>query len=276
MSGTAFPAALLLATLSGIAGAFGDLLSLLSPGWRDFAPRLLFIGGAVIVVGIAPPLRARAARLAARPMRPGSAWEVSVVATALALLPCAESGAQALWHWHRDAEAGLAALLRHQQEADELAAALAWMPGVAFAAFAVAWPVVDDMVFRGLLLRAWCREWGWLAGVAATSTIGALYEPGFASALARGVVLACLARRAGSVRAAIVAHLAASIASPLVATGAWAVPLADPDLAALDDWAAAIACLVSAGVAVPAYFALSLAHAPRLRPGDTDPLPSRS
>ena len=84
--------------------------------------------------------------------------------------------------------------------------ALAWevtlMPARILYLVLLSWfagPMLEELVFRGLLFRAFERQWGWFAAATATAILFGLAHPGkmIATGLG-GLVLACVLRRTGS------------------------------------------------------------------------------
>src|SRR5205814_774170 len=67
-------------------------------------------------------------------------------------------------------------------------------------------PIVEEVVFRGLLYRTWERRWGWLPSALLVSALFGLYHPVFWNAFASSIVFICVLRRAGSIWAPIAVH----------------------------------------------------------------------
>jgi membrane protease YdiL (CAAX protease family) len=113
-------------------------------------------------------------------------------------------------------------------------------------------PVIEEIVFRGFIYRAFERQWGWLCSLAATSTLFGLYHAHFWSAFTFSAILICLRRRTGSLRGPILVHMLSNFLlwPPLLGQHVFprAEALADPA-----SWLLHGACLVVATIAVPAY-----------------------
>lgn len=271
MAASPFHAAVLIATLACVALVATELLGPWTAGEQDVLPALLMLVAAIVSIALSPRLRRATGALVAQRIAEGRAWDIVLVTAALALMPCATSGAAALWHWHRDGGAGLTALVLHQREVSAVAAGVALLGPAGYAVFLVTAPLFEELCLRGFMLRALEREWGWLAAAIATASLGALYWPALAPALASGLALAALRRRAAALAAPMLAHTLASIATPLVASR-WAVPAVIPEHAGLGDWAFPIACLAVNLVLLAGYFALAQrepALALRARPAMT-------
>lgn len=132
------------------------------------------------------------------------------------------------------------------------------MPGVltAFAAIAIA-PIVEEIVFRGFLYRAWEERWGWLSSMLLTSAVFALYHPNFASAFIQSVVLVCIYRRTGTLIAPIVVHTITNSFAWYPLMGQFVIP--SPELPAGDlvTWRFHLLALTLYVVALPTYVFMS-------------------
>jgi membrane protease YdiL (CAAX protease family) len=67
-------------------------------------------------------------------------------------------------------------------------------------------PVIEELVFRGMLYPAWAREWGWLSGAIATSFLFALIHANHFAQFFSSLIYICVFRRTGSLRAPIIVH----------------------------------------------------------------------
>jgi membrane protease YdiL (CAAX protease family) len=123
-------------------------------------------------------------------------------------------------------------------------------------------PVIEELVFRGLLYRAFERQWGWLASTAVTSLLFGLVHPTHIVATALGsVVLVCVLRRTGSLRACILVHMGFNVlvSWPLLGQLLLTAPAGSP--ASLATWTLPLACLTFAAVALPAQVWMSRTNA---------------
>ncbi len=81
-----------------------------------------------------------------------------------------------------------------------------WAAGVRAATLVVAAPVMEEIVFRGVLLRRWIASWGWTPAIVVSSVLfGALHEWAL-GATAFAVVMCALTLRSGSLWPAIFVH----------------------------------------------------------------------
>lgn len=67
-------------------------------------------------------------------------------------------------------------------------------------------PVVEELVFRGVLLQLWARRWGVKAAVIGTSALFGVLHADLVGSLAFGVVVAVLYLRTGSLLVPIAVH----------------------------------------------------------------------
>jgi membrane protease YdiL (CAAX protease family) len=96
----------------------------------------------------------------------------------------------------------------------EVSALPGWSTASVFVALAVTAGVVEEVAFRGYLLSAFQRRWGWSVGIAAVSLLFYLSHLGHAYAtlaflpffLAHGLVFGLLVRATGSIVPGVVLH----------------------------------------------------------------------
>jgi membrane protease YdiL (CAAX protease family) len=117
-------------------------------------------------------------------------------------------------------------------------------------------PVIEEIVFRGFMYRAFERQWGWVVSLLATSALFGLYHPHFWSAFTSSVILICLLRRTGSLWAPILVHMFYNLMLWWPLLGQYAFPhgvvLTDPW-----SWLFHGICLAFAVIAVPGYVYMS-------------------
>ena len=119
-------------------------------------------------------------------------------------------------------------------------------------------PVIEELVFRGLLYRAWERQWGWLPSLVLTSACFALCHPThMAAAFVGSVIYVCVLRRTGTLVASIAVHALFNIliSWPILGQVIMSAPKGDP--ARWSTWAPFLACLAFTAVALPAYVLMS-------------------
>jgi membrane protease YdiL (CAAX protease family) len=137
---------------------------------------------------------------------------------------------------------------------------LAWeatlMPARILHQVLIAWlagPFLEELVFRGLLFRAFERQLGWLYAAVATSVLFGLAHPDrmIASGLG-GLVLACVLRRTGSLRACVLVHALYNVLVSWPLLGQVLLSPRPGDLGSPVTWGLPLACLAFVAVALPA------------------------
>ncbi len=132
-------------------------------------------------------------------------------------------------------------------------------------------PLLEELVFRGLLYRAFERQRGWLYAAVVTSILFGLAHPDkmIATGLG-GLVLACVLRRTGSLRACVLLHALFNVLVSWPLLGQVLLSPRSGDLASPATWALPLACLAFVAVALPAYLWLA-AHPARDRAAGVAP-----
>jgi membrane protease YdiL (CAAX protease family) len=119
-------------------------------------------------------------------------------------------------------------------------------------------PVVEELVFRGLLYRAWERQWGWIASLVLTSACFAICHPThMASTFIASVIYICILRRTGTIRACIAVHALFNFLVSWPVLGQVFMQAPRGDTAAWSTWAPFLACLAFTAAALPAYVLMS-------------------
>ena len=165
-----------------------------------------FVLGVLVAMAF-PGLRHRARADLAVPIPAGKRAEVLVVTIAKLSLALAFMGGIALWRWLESGSTGLEQVGSSFNR--EASAAFAFSPlGLVmfFLVAAIVGPVLEELLFRDFLQRAWEKKWGWAGTVVMTSTLFALYHRHFVLAFVSGVVFSCAVRRTGSLWSAIAVH----------------------------------------------------------------------
>lgn len=181
--------------------------------------------------------------------------EVAIVAGAKLFLPMALVSGYALWHW---AQGGAADLARYvgTWRSEEAEIARAFKPAHLVTTFAVAGflaPVLEELVFRGLLYKAWEKRLGWAGSMVLVSILFGLYHPLFWAAFASSIVFACLYRRTGSLWAPIIVHAIFNIALWYPLLGRHVIPRSPEAATDLSQWGLHLAALLVAAIALPWY-----------------------
>lgn len=222
------------------------------------AKALPFFMAAAILFGF-PKLRRRCREYLARPIPAGARFEVVIVTLAELLFPFALIGAFVLWHWTNGGEQALAQYVRAWR-GDDAQMARAFLPThliLTFLGAGLLAPVFEELVFRGLLYRAWERQVGWFAAMLLVSVVFGLYHRQFWSAFAGSIVFVCLYRRTGSLWAPIIVHALANISLWYPLLGRHVLPR-DPSAASdISQWGFHLTLLAMMTIALPWYVWMS-------------------
>jgi membrane protease YdiL (CAAX protease family) len=232
-------------------------------GHLDVLGQFVTIGLAIPVLLGIPALRRYCLEELRRPLPAGAHREIAVLAVAKPAIPFAVTGAIVLWAFASAEPSKVASLV----PAVDPAKAWEWTTSPTGLARMVllSWllgPVVEELVFRGLLYRAWERQWGWVASTLLTSTVFAIAHPqSMVSAFLGSVVYICVLRRTGTLRASILVHMAFNFLVSWPLLGQYLLTAGAREASRLSSWTVELACLVAVAVALPAYLAMSRADA---------------
>jgi membrane protease YdiL (CAAX protease family) len=223
--------------------------------WRPIVERgTQFVVGALLILAI-PALRRAAALELSRPIPKAMRLEVVAVGVAKTSLAFASFAVLGLWLWASEGSPGLVdrmvsdpgtayaravspqGLVRHLLLASLLA------------------PIVEELVCRAFLYRAFERQYGWFAAMLASSAVFGLFHPHFGAAFASGIVFVCLLRRTGSLWAPISVHAFTNFMLWEPMLGQYVVPRIGPD--DLRTWTFHVFCLAFVAIALPAYVWMS-------------------
>ena len=225
---------------------------------RTFIGRFLpFVLGALVLTAF-PALRRRVIELLSVPIPRSRHTEVVLVALGKLCLVFAFAGGFALRYWLTE---GNAALEHHMKTppADEQMTQAFSGPGLLTSILigAVFAPVLEEVLFRGLLYGAWERRWGWVPATVLTSTLFGLYHPVFWAAFTSSIVFVCVFRRTGSLWASIIVHAFFNLMLWYPLVGQFVFPSPDRALGDISTWGLQLACLLFVAVALPLYVWMS-------------------
>ena len=232
---------------------FGPALGLGDPG--RIVDRLFVFVPLIALLVLVPAFRRFAVEQLRNGIPPGKRLESAIVALVQVALPFAVMGAIVLWHWTIGGEMALARRIGDQRPiATDLAQAASVEGFLFFVLIAgVVGPIVEELIFRGLLYHAWEAQWGWFVSMLATSTVFALYHPVPFAAFTGSVILVAVLRRTGSLWAPIVVHAAGNIALWPLAMGRFYFQTAGKETGEIALWPFHLAALALLAIALPAY-----------------------
>lgn len=219
---------------------------------------------ATIILAIAllagiPALRRYCAEELRRPIPSHAMTELAIVATAKLAIPFAITGGMVLLAFAMGRQSGHACAL----PVVDPSRAWEWIlsPTGLVQMVALSWiagPIVEELVFRGLLYRAWERQFGWFPSLLLTSAcFGAFHPSHIASTFLGSVVSICILRRTGTIRSCIIVHVAFNILVSWPLLGQFIVNAGNRETARLSSWLVELACLVVVAIALPIYIAMS-------------------
>lgn len=119
-------------------------------------------------------------------------------------------------------------------------------------------PVFEELVFRGLLFRAFERQRGWIYAAVVTSVLfGLAHQERMIATGLGGLVLACVLRRTGTLRACVLLHALFNVLVSWPLLGQVLLSPRSGDLASPATWTLPLACFAFVAVALPAYLWLA-------------------
>lgn len=216
---------------------------------------LAFGVAAAVLFGVRPLRRHFLAELS-KPIAHGLRTEVIAVAAAKLAIPFGVMGALALYYigWAPPPDLfrslGLASDPAGHYRSFYSAHGLvqATLIGV------IVGPFIEELVYRGLLYRAWERQWGWVPAMLATSALFGLVHPShMASAFLGSVVYVCLLRRTGTLWAPIAVHSIYNLLNAWPLLGHLVFVKERDSVGRLETWIPEILCLVVAATALSYY-----------------------
>ena len=194
-----------------------------------------------------------------RELSPGTGIEIAIVAPAKAAIPFAVAGAIVLWAF----ASGESGTLPSKLPSADPAKAWEWtLSPMGLARMVIlSWfvgPVIEELVFRGILYRAWERQWGWVPSMFLTSACFGLFHPhNLVASFLGSVVYICILRRTGTLRACILVHMAYNILVSWPLLGQVLLTIDGREASRMSAWGLELASLVFVAVALPAYLAMS-------------------
>jgi uncharacterized protein len=233
----------------------------------DLGRAMMVLSGGMLLVAVAPLRRACSEMLAPR-IPKGKIREVALALAMMWLVSLAASALFALTFYLVGGEPRLARamgdFMSHPSRIEE-ALQPSHLVMFVFVAGLIG-PIVEELVFRGFLYRAWRDAWGWVWAAIASATVFGLFHGIVVPQLLSGIVLVVAMRRTGSMRTNIYAHALFNLLAWYPLLGQFVMP-AGRSTGEIGVWWFQIACLALSVVAVPLYMAsardASLPRAPQ-------------
>jgi len=221
---------------------------------RTISRLFVFVPAIAILLAV-PVIRRYCAGELMSPIPRESRLEVAGVTAFHALLfPLAASGAIVLWHWSSGGEMALARRIGQQQTAQVAWATATSVDGILlFALTAVVAPLVEELVFRGMLFRTWEAEWGRFKAIIATSIVFGAYHPIPFVAFCSSLLITSLYARTRSIRACIVVHALFNGLMWYPLFGQYVFRVAGKETGEIELWTLHLAMLALLAVALPFY-----------------------
>ena len=215
----------------------------------------IFMFAGVVLLAV-PGLRRLCRGLLSVPIPAGKRKEVLAVIAFDYVAAMGAIGAVALFVWSMGGEPALARRMGEGVPAAEQWRRAFSMSGLVlfFIVAGILGPIVEEIVFRGMLYPAWKEKWGWIASAFATSLAFALFHPqgnGISQFLG-SILFICLLRRTGSLRAAIIAHSVFNISLWYPFLGRFLFP-PGRETGELSVWTLHLVCLAVTCIGVPLY-----------------------
>jgi membrane protease YdiL (CAAX protease family) len=168
---------------------------------------MIFVIASVVLLAFGS-LRRRCVELLRPRIRTGSQHQVLVGLVLNLVSGAGALGAFALWNWTVGGEPALARVMGERAtHSTEMTNALSTHGLVMFLFLAATLgPIVEEVVFRGMLYPAWRHAWGWVWGAFGSALVFGLFHGTFLPQFFAGLILVCVLRLTGSLRGSIYMH----------------------------------------------------------------------
>ena len=232
----------------------GPLIGVHDPDSRVVGRLYIFIT-AIAILLLVPDLRRFCAEQLGKRFKPGGRLETGFVMFAKVWMPFAIYGGVVLWYWMPGGEMALARRIGEQRSVEADIAMALTVEGVLFSILiaGIVAPIVEELVFRGLLYQAWARQLGWFWSMVATSALFGLYHPLPFAAFIGSIVFVTVMRRTGTIWAPILVHAAGNIALWPPLLGKYYFQTAGKSTGEIALWPVHLAAFAALVVALPVY-----------------------
>ncbi|HUQ29716.1 MAG TPA: CPBP family intramembrane glutamic endopeptidase [Usitatibacter sp.] len=199
-----------------------------------------------------PALRRHCQRVLRTPIAPERFKELPVALALDVTAMLGAFGAFALMHWAQGGEPALARIMGGPSHAAQWAAAISAGGIVQVLLATTIAPVMEELVFRGLLFAAWQRQMGWVASALLTSLVFGLFHGAVLPQFLASIIFICVLRRTGSLWAPIILHAATNALLWYPLLGQFVLP-AGRSTGELHLWTPHLVCLAITLIALPLY-----------------------
>lgn len=226
---------------------------------RELIGRFMPFVAAALGMAAVPAVRRACRRDLAIPVPRDRYREVAIVCVLVVGHGFAWAGAYVLWWDFREGAVALEQRLREFGTHDANLAKSLTFEGLMlhFVLGSVVAPILEELVFRGFLYRAWERRYNWVVAMLLSSALFAAYHPNFLLSFMSAVLFVGLYRRTGSLRAPILAHMLSNMLVHYALLGQFVFPRDLPAPGDLASWKFQLACLLVMAIALPAYVWMS-------------------
>ena len=220
--------------------------------WLERGFHILLVAAGLLAIG---PLRKLSSDALRFPIGKRNRFDVAL-ATGLSILATfGFAGSYALWWVAVDGPLGLeqrlSALGSAQNVLGQSMQPMAIATHVIMASIIV--PIVEELVFRRFLFRAWAERHGWVVAMILSSVVFGLLHPFFFSAFMASIVFTCVYQRTGSLRASIVVHGIHNLLVFYPILGRFIVPLDLEYPGDLASWTWHLVALATTLILLPLY-----------------------
>ena len=219
----------------------------------EISRTFIMLTGGILLAAIPPVRRACALLLRPRIPRP-RLFEIAKGLLLHHVSALGWFGGYALWTWWLGGEPALARRMGEELTPAAQMEQAFTLPSIVFFILTAGLlaPIVEELVFRGLLYQAWKSAWGWLGAAVGSAVVFGFFHGAFLPQLVGGLIFVAVMRRASSLRASIYTHALFNLSLWYPLLGQFVLP-SGRSTGELHVWTFHLACLAVTLVAVPWY-----------------------
>ena len=229
--------------------------------WQQVFDRFFTVISVAVVFALVGPLRRASIAALSQKIRPEDRTEVAIVSLVMPIHLFAFAGAVAFWFNFTEGPLGLQQRLQGiDSHAREMEVAFHAASFVGLFLAVVIGPIVEEVLFRAFLYRAWAERYGCLAGMVLSSSLFAMLHANFFPSFLGGIAFTCVYRRTGSLHAGILVHAATNLAAYYPLLGRFVFPRDMPDPGDLQHWTWHVVALFVTLILWPIYVWMAREH----------------